>query len=353
MASSELTRPTTGWDEPTKKLVKATVGRGLDNAALAQLEHISVTRGLDPLNNELYAIPKGKNTTFITSINGMLKVAAQQLDGIDVVFYDGQGSKFDVWLPKEPPAACGATVYRKGCSRGFTATVRFEDYRGSNLWQKMPSTMIRKVAMGAALRLGFSDLLAGLYVQEEMDQAGFQSPAPEQQQKPVEQPKNPFEELNEMTQTEREAHLAAAAARKLEKALQGEAVTDTTPPPSKASSQKAPAPAEAAKGPDIPYEPVVRDREAERARLKARQEAAKGPDDSLPERGDLTGALAALYKRAQMSGVTVRGWQTLERQCGGTITPGAATKALPALTDSTKVDLLNAGRKTTGEGFPD
>ena len=326
MASSELTRPTTGWDEPTKKLVKATVGRGLDNAALAQLEHISVTRGLDPLNNELYAIPKGKNTTFITSINGMLKVAAQQLDGIDVVFYDGQGSKFDVWLPKEPPAACGATVYRKGCSRGFTATVRFEDYRGSNLWQKMPSTMIRKVAMGAALRLGFSDLLAGLYVQEEMDQAGFQPPAPEQQKKPVEQPKaNPFEELDEELQAEQKDNATAAAARKLEKALQGEAVTDTTPPPSKASSQKAPAPAE----------------------------AAKGPDDSLPDRGDLNGALAALYKRAQMSGVTVRGWQTLERQCGGTITPGAATKALPALTDSTKVDLLNAGRKTTGEGFPD
>lgn len=327
MASSELTRPTTGWDEPTKKLVKATVGRGLDNAALAQLEHISVTRGLDPLNNELYAIPKGKNTTFITSINGMLKVAAQLLDGIDVVFYDGQGSKFDVWLPKEPPAACGATVYRKGCSRGFTATVRFEDYRGSNLWQKMPSTMIRKVAMGAALRLGFSDLLAGLYVQEEMDQAGFQPPAPEQQQqKPVEQPKaNPFEELDEELQAEQKDNATAAAARKLEKALQGEAVTDTTPPPSKASSQKAPAPAE----------------------------AAKGPDDSLPDRGDLNGALAALYKRAQMSGVTVRGWQTLERQCGGTITPGAATKALPALTDSTKVDLLNAGRKTTGEGFPD
>lgn len=171
------TTPTTGWDERTKKLVSATVAKELKPADLALLEHIATSRGLDPLNNELYAIPKGGRCTFITSINGMLKVVATMLDGVDVVFYDADGNGAPIWLPKAAPAACAVTVFRKGCSRGFTASARFDDYKGSNLWQKMPSTMIRKVALAAALRLGFSDLLSGLYAEEEMHQAGFSAPA--------------------------------------------------------------------------------------------------------------------------------------------------------------------------------
>ena len=87
MPPERMTTDTNRWDDRTKKLVAATVGKGLDAASLAQLEHISVSRGLDPLNNELYAIPKGGKATFITSINGMLKVAATQLDGVETVFY--------------------------------------------------------------------------------------------------------------------------------------------------------------------------------------------------------------------------------------------------------------------------
>ena len=68
----------------------------------------------------------------------------------------------------------------------------------------------------------------------------------------------------------------------------------------------------------------------------------------LPERTDLKGAVAALYKQARISGVTAEGWATLEKQCGGEINTSSAAKALPALKDEEKVAHLNAGRKTTG-----
>lgn len=295
------------WDDHTKKLIAATVGKGLDAAALAQLEHISISRGLDPLNNELYAIPKGNKATFITSINGMLKVAAPQLDGVDTVFYDENAKEFAVWLPKTPPAACAVTIYRKGCTRGFTSAVRFDDYKGSNLWQKMPSTMIKKVALASALRLGFSDLLAGLYASEEMDQAGFSRP-------------DPVVEAPAPVAKKKEAAPVKEAVESLEAAFQGEEAKREAP------SVSTPEPVKEEVVPAVD---------------------AKVSDD-LPERDDLKGAIAALYKQARLSGVTTTGWETLAKQCGGEITTMMAAKALPALKDTDKVALLNAGKSTTG-----
>ena len=71
----------------------------------------------------------------------------------------------------------------------------------------------------------------------------------------------------------------------------------------------------------------------------------------LPERKDLKGAVAALYKQARLSGVTPTGWATLEKQCGGEITTSKAAKALPALKDASKVEFLNAGKSTQGSAI--
>ncbi len=76
--------------------------------------------------------------------------------------------------------------------------------------------------------------------------------------------------------------------------------------------------------------------------------ANTGGSSELPEREDLKGAVAALYKQARLSGLTVSGWSALEKQCGGEITTSSAAKALPALKDAAKVEHLNAGRATTG-----
>lgn len=318
-----MSTDTARWDDHTKKLVAATVGKGLDAANLALLEHIAISRGLDPLNNELYAIPKGNKATFITSINGMLKVAAPQLDGVDTVFYDENAKEFAVWLPKTPPAACAVTIYRKGCTRGFTSAVRFDDYKGSNLWQKMPSTMIKKVALASALRLGFSDLLAGLYASEEMDQAGFARPEPVAEERPLapSRPEKDPAKVKEYTEMLKSgaSEKGKASIESLEAAFEGKEATREAP------SVSTPEPVK---------EEVV--------------PAADVKVSELPERDDLKGAVAALYKQARLSGVTTTGWETLAKQCGGEITTSMAAKALPALKDADKVALLNAGKSTTG-----
>ena len=307
-----IEQPFQSWDSHTKKLVSATVGKGLDAAALAQLEHISISRGLDPLNNELYAIPKGGRCTFITSINGMLKVAATQLDGVDTVFYDENANMFDVWLPSAPPAACGVTVYRKGCSRGFTATVRFDDYKGGNLWQKMPSTMIKKVALASALRLSFSDLLAGLYASEEMDQAGFSRP------EPVAEAPAP----------------APPAEKPRKKMAPAEPIHEVIDRPTD----------------DLHHGGVTEVQKKIPARAVAVME--KPVEEGLPVRADLTGAISKLYEVARIKGLTVKGWATLGLQMGG-LTPGAAAKFLTPMSSISeeKVANLNAGKSTTGEAL--
>ena len=71
----------------------------------------------------------------------------------------------------------------------------------------------------------------------------------------------------------------------------------------------------------------------------------------LPERKDLKGAVAALYKQARLSGVTPTGWATLEKQCGGEITTSKAAKALPAVKDASKVEFLNSGKSTQGSAI--
>ena len=62
----------------------------------------------------------------------------------------------------------------------------------------------------------------------------------------------------------------------------------------------------------------------------------------------LTGAVAALRKKAVMVGLTSMGWETLEKQCGGAIDATKAAKALPALSDKSKVANLNAQLSTQG-----
>lgn len=168
-----------GWSKETRELIAATVGKGLSKEGLAHLEHVSISKGLDPLANEIYAIPKGGKVTLIVSIGGMLKLCSSQLDGCESSWFDAQGNAHKIWLSNDAPAGCQVSVYRKGASRPFTSACRLNDYKASSpLWTKMPSRMLEKCTTAAALRLAFSDLLSGLYAQEEMDQAEPASSAP-------------------------------------------------------------------------------------------------------------------------------------------------------------------------------
>lgn len=296
----------TSWSEQQKKLVFNTVAKGLSAADQALFEAVCLSSGLDPLRKEVYAVVRGGKMSIQTGIDGYLKLANQtkELNGMEVLFYDEDGTESEVWLKKTPPVACLVRVYRKGAQYPFTASCRFDAYKqGGQMWQKFPETMLAKATTTLALRRGFADVIAGIASADEMDQAGMAEP---------------------------------------------EALTQGTPvaksaPQSAPKSAPEPAPAPAAKV-EAAAEQLAKATKGEVVEAPAQQGV------ELAERDDLTGAVGALYKKARLVGLTVKGWESLCRQIGGgeELDTGRAAKALPALADKTKVQNLNKGLSTTG-----
>lgn len=167
------------WSERQKKLVFNTVAQGLSPADQALFEAVCLSSGLDPLRKEVYAVVRGGRMSIQTGIDGYLKLANQtkELNGMEVLFYDENGSESEVWVKKQPPTACLVRVYRKGAQYPFTASCRFEAYSQSNqMWKKFPETMLAKATTTLALRRGFADVISGIASADELSQAGLAAP---------------------------------------------------------------------------------------------------------------------------------------------------------------------------------
>lgn len=127
---------------------------------------------LDPLLRQLYFIKYKDKVSYVTSIDSYRIIAhrTEQFAGTDEPMYT-----YDPSAQNKKPTHCSIVVYRlvQGIRCGFAAKVKFSEYdTNQNNWAKMPETMIAKVAEAHALRKAFPQDLAGVYTQEEMDQAG-------------------------------------------------------------------------------------------------------------------------------------------------------------------------------------
>ena len=308
------TQQINGWDPHTRKVVFATKAKDVKSPQdQALFEAICIDSGLNPLRNEIYAVMRGGKLTPQTGIDGYLKMAnsTKELDGLEVLFYDNEGNASEVWLSPKPPVACLVRVFRKGCSRPFVASCRYDAYKqGGQMWSKFPETMLAKATTTLALRRGFADVIGGIASADELDQAGLahqealtqgmqavlpapQAPVVETKPEPVAQPAAPKAE-------------AKVAAKSLAKATDGEVV------------------AVAEKVDDELYEAMA-----------------------LPPRDDLKGSVAKLYEVAGTKGLTEKGWRTLDEQVGG-IDAGKAAKLLGKMLkiEQEKVALLNSGKPT-------
>lgn len=148
--------------------------------------------GLNPLVGDIvfqkYETRQGPRTNFITTRDGLLRVAARQPDyiGAPVANVVREGDRFE-FMPSE-----GSVKHEFGQKRGkilgayavlfhkrfrpVSVFVDFEEYFKANssatnggkpnTWDKMPSAMIQKVAEVFVLRRQFP--LGGLYTREEM-----------------------------------------------------------------------------------------------------------------------------------------------------------------------------------------
>lgn len=148
------------------ELIKNTVARGATDDELKLFLHRAKGLGLDPLKPGLIHFVKYKNNpgTMIIGIDGFRAIAAST--GLHT------GTKRGLTYDSGKLVGAWAEVYRKDWEHPARDEVLLSEYStGQHMWQKMPATMIKKVAEVAALRMAFSTNMAGLYSHEEMDQA--------------------------------------------------------------------------------------------------------------------------------------------------------------------------------------
>jgi len=144
---------------------------------------------LNPWTKDAYLVKYGGNpASIITSRAAIQKRADSNPDfeGVElgVVVANAQGA-----VEHRPGEACykvlgeqllggWARAYRKGRKPYYSEVPLAEYSTGKSNWQKMPGTMISKVAEMHALRGAFPQEFQGMYSSEEMDQAQQQPAQP-------------------------------------------------------------------------------------------------------------------------------------------------------------------------------
>lgn len=164
-------------------LIKKTVAIGATDDELKMFLYTSNRTGLDPLARQIYFMKrrvwnKSKNTydekvSIQSSIDGFRVVAERSGS------YAGQDEPDFQEDTNGKPVVCKVRVFkfspageRYQASVGVAYWSEYCPATGSDfMWQKMPHTMIAKVAEALALRKAFPQDLSGLYTGEEMQQA--------------------------------------------------------------------------------------------------------------------------------------------------------------------------------------
>lgn len=162
------------FDNTKIALIKKMVAKDATNDELDVFLHQCRRTGLDPLAKQIYfrkqQTKNGPVVTIITGIDGYRLIADRtgKYAGNDDPVFDDEHEIHRATV----------TVYKLigGVRCPFTATARWSQYypgeKQGFMWDKMPHLMLGKCAEALALRKAFPAELSGLYVKEEMDQAG-------------------------------------------------------------------------------------------------------------------------------------------------------------------------------------
>lgn len=178
MSSNVLVQNQQEWTPEQLKLITDVVARGATQDELKLFLYRCKNMGLDPLKpGQIHFVKYGTGPgTIVVGIEGFRSIAARtgKLAGVKRgVLRDDKGRAIAGW----------AEVYRSDWQYCAREEVPLNEYNtGRGPWQKMPETMIKKVAEAAALRMAFPDDLGGVYERAELDQAEAYSQrvAPEQ-----------------------------------------------------------------------------------------------------------------------------------------------------------------------------
>lgn len=145
----------------------SSMGLKLPEKHKAQFIELASAFGLNPFKREIYAVGYGDNYNIITGYEVYLKRAERigKLNGWNATV-EGSGENLSATV----------TIYRKDWSMPFSHTVYYrevvqktKDGKPNSVWAKMPSFMLRKVAIAQGFRLCFPDEMGGMpYTSDEL-----------------------------------------------------------------------------------------------------------------------------------------------------------------------------------------
>lgn len=172
------------FNEEQVALIKSQIAPKATDDELKLFLYQAKRTGLDPLARQIYCIHRNTKVkeygvekwvakmTVQTSIDGFRVIAERTKD------YGGQSEP--EFIEKDNKlAACKVTVYRFRGDVRYPAAVgvahwdeycQARDGKATGLWEKMPHTMLAKVAEALALRKAYPQDLSGLYTGDEMAQ---------------------------------------------------------------------------------------------------------------------------------------------------------------------------------------
>jgi phage recombination protein Bet len=180
------------WIKTIKEQLLSSKDGEPTDAELLYFARVCQASGLDPARKEIYGIyrnVKQKDGTYKpklsiqTSIDGLRVVAERSgmYGGSDEPEFeyepDYKITVSNFGTSKVVPNKARVSVKKiiKNKVIETTRTARWEDYfpgdREGGMWKKLPETMLAKVAEAQALRAAFPNVTAGLYIEEEMQQA--------------------------------------------------------------------------------------------------------------------------------------------------------------------------------------
>lgn len=175
------------FDREKIDLIKRTVAKGVTDDELALFLHQAQRAGLDPLAKQIHAVTRWDNKqnrqvmSIQVAIDGYRLIADRTglYAGSDDYLFNEGLTQYQHLQVGGPPVTATVTVYKivAGHRVPFTATAAWDAYfpgpKQGFMWGKMPHLMLGKCAEALALRKAFPAELSGMYVREEMEQAGF------------------------------------------------------------------------------------------------------------------------------------------------------------------------------------
>ena len=170
------------------QLIKDTYAKGASDQEFYLYLEIAKHNRLDPFKNQIYLIGRWDSELGrkvfkpMTSIEGLRAKAAETgIPFTTQIQWCGKDRKWlDVWLDTVPPEAARCLLYRPDVKEPTSRVVNYKSYVSTKkdgtpnvIWKKFPESQLGKCAEAAALRSTFPDQCAGMYVGEEMEQAGY------------------------------------------------------------------------------------------------------------------------------------------------------------------------------------